>query len=557
MKIKLYMMLSLFVALCINTMAQTPTISWQFAVGGSGNDSLTDLRTTADGGFIACGKSNSNTSGNKSNNALGGYDYWVVKLNSAGAVTWNRTIGGMADDVNPYVTQTPDGGYLVAGKSVSTISGNKTEDAINLSYDYWVVKLDKNGLVQWDNTVGSIQLEAPRGLAVSADNRSYMVAGYAFSNNGYDKTELNRGSSVWSDYWLIKLNKKGVVTWNKTFGGGNEDVLTSFIRTSDAGYMMGGHSYSPAEYEKTDSFLGNNDYWIIKINSAGTQQWDKIYGGKFSDYQTCMAQTADGGYILGGYSNSPVSFSKTDGFRGGTDYWIVKIDAAGNKQWDKTFGGAGKDYLYSVKQTIDGGYILGGTSNSNAGNEKTENSIGGNDIWIVKLDANGNKIWDKTYGGSDDDILSSLTEISANEYIIGATSKSPVSGDKSMATVGGTGFNDFWVVRISAGGAKAKALTAQSAQLIVKADENPLTQKLGIRVSPNPTQDVAVINYTSVANGKLTLTVYDNNGKTVLQKPLANNAGTYSVNISGYAAGLYHFVITSGKSNATATVLKQ
>jgi hypothetical protein len=558
MKMKFYTLFSLFVIIAGIAVAQTPSISWQTTIGGNSNDSLSDIKPTGDGGFIVCGKSKSNISGNKSNNAIGSFDYWVVKLDSRGRVKWNKTFGGLSDDSNPYIIQTPEGGYLVGGKSISNISGNKTENAINLSYDYWVIKLDKSGNVQWDNTIGGIQLEAVRGLAVAADNKGYLIAGYAHSNSGYDKSELNRGSSVWSDYWVVKLTKTGTVKWNKTYGGGNEDVLTSFKSTNNGGFIMGGHSYSPAEYEKTDSFVGNCDYWIVKIDANGNRLWDKTIGGRLSDYQTSVSQTSDHGYILGGYSNSPVSFSKTGAWRGGTDCWIVKTDSSGNKIWDKTIGGSGIDHLSSIQQTADGGYILGGVSNSDAGNEKSENSNGGNDIWIIKLDSDGNKLWDKTYGGTGDDVLSSIVEISSGEYIIGVTSNSPVSGDKTAATVGATGENDYWVIRLTGSGSAKSVKAAQSIQSdIISTATKPFTQKLSLRVSPNPVKDIATVQYNTIANARVILTVYDNNGKAIKQKTLAGGSGNYTADMSGYAKGLYYFVLTSGKSSATVSVIKE
>jgi len=558
MKIKLLTILSLSVIISCIAVAQNPSISWQTTIGGNSNDSLSDIKPTADGGFIVCGKSKSDISGNKSNNAIGSFDYWIVKLDSRGRVKWNKTFGGLADDSNPYIIQTPEGGYLAGGKSISNISGNKTEDAINFSYDYWVIKLDKNGNVQWDNTIGGIQLEAVRGLATAADNKGYLIAGYAHSNAGYDKSELNRGSSVWSDYWVVKLNKSGGVKWNKTYGGGNEDVLTSFKSTSDGGFIMGGHSYSPAEYEKTDSFLGNCDYWIVKIDANGNKLWDKTIGGKFSDYQTSVSQTSDGGYILGGYSNSPASFNKTGAWRGGTDYWVVKTDTYGNLLWEKTIGGSGIDHLSSVQQTADKGYIIGGISNSDAGYEKSENSKGGNDVWIIKLDSTGNQIWDKGYGGAGNDMLSSITEISAGEYIIGVTSNSPASGDKTVATVGATGENDYWVIRLTSAASAKSAQAVQNIQsAVTSSNSKPLTQKLSLRVSPNPVKDIAMVQYTALTNGRVTLTVYDNNGKTVKQKTLSGASGNYAADISRYAAGLYYFVLTSGKSSAIVAVIKE
>ncbi|CAN5738326.1 lipoprotein [soil metagenome] len=537
--------------------AQAPSIGWQKTIGGDDNDSLTSIQPTADGGSIACGISKSNISGNKSQQSFNNsYDYWVVKLKPNGSLQWEKTIGGNGPDLNPVIIQTPDGGFLIGGRSKSNISGLKTEDAINFSNDYWVIKIDKDGSYQWDNTLGNIQLEAARGLALTTDG-GYIIAGYAHSNNGYDKSELNRGSSVWADYWLVKLDKKGRVKWNKTYGGGNEDILTCITATTDGGFVMGGHSYSPAEFEKTDSFLGNCDYWIVKIDSSGNKLWDKVYGGIFSDYQTSIAQTADGGFILGGYSNSPASFSKTGSFRGVTDYWIIKTDAAGNKQWDKTIGGTGGDYLYAVQQTADKGYILGGSSNSDAMFEKSENSKGFYDNWIVKLDASGNLQWDKTYGGALSDKLSGIREISANQYVLGAASNSGVSGDKSAGTVSNSGLNDFWILRLTGAAGKQSAQQSVNAIAIGTIKSAAITRQVSMQVSPNPTSNTAVVSYDATTGKKVSLMVYDITGNVIINKDLANKNGIHTVDLTRFAAGTYYFVLSSNQSTITSAVIKK
>src|SRR5204863_32675 len=145
---------------------------------------------------------------------------------------------------------------------------------------------------------------------------------------------------------------------------------------------------------------GNIDYWIVKTDSIGNKQWDKDFGGTNNDELFSIQQTADGGYILGGCSVSGISGDKTQVNWGDIDYWIVKTDSLGNKQWDKDFGGTSDDFLYSMQQTADGGYILGGISSSGISGDKTQVTWGNSDYWIVKTDSLGNKQWDKDFGGT-------------------------------------------------------------------------------------------------------------------------------------------------------------
>ena len=235
--------------------------------------------------------------------------------------------------------------------------------------------------------------------------------------------------------------------WDYRFGGYKADELYCFQQTSDGGFILGGNSRSGIGCDKTqpnwDSMNVTNDYWIVKIDSLGNKLWDKTFGGTNFDWLLSLQQTTDGGYILGGTSFSDTSGNKTQPNRDNTgatpDYWIVKIDSLGYQQWDKVCGGTGYDYLNAVRQTPDGGYILGGYSESGIGGDKTQpnwdtiNPIS-QDYWIVKTDALGNKLWDKDFGGTQVDMLYTLELTSDGGYILGGASSSSVSGDKTQPT---------------------------------------------------------------------------------------------------------------------------
>jgi hypothetical protein len=540
--------------------AQSPVIKWQKTIGGAADDSLTTIVATADGGFIVSGYSNSGISGNKTQSPISNsFDYWIVKLNSTGDVLWDKTIGGVRTDKDPVVIPTSDGGYLVGGTSNSDSSGNKTEYDINDSYDYWVVKLDADGNVLWNNTIGGIQLDVLVSLAQAADG-NYILGGYSYTigDRKYDKTDGNRGSSLWADYWVVKLNSTGDrVLWNKVYGGKNEDILTSMVPTKDGGYMLGGYSYSPDEFEKSESFLGNDDYWIVKIDGNGNKVWDKIYGGSLSDYLTSISSTKDGGCIIGGYSNSPASFNKTGTFRGSMDYWILKTDSSRNVQWDKSYGGRLGDYLSSVQQTADGGYLVGGTSNSSAGGGKTENSKGLQDYWILKLNKKGGLVWNKTIGGTKIDRLSVIKELSSGEYILGGTSNSPVSGDKTDPTVGGTGQNDFWILRMSTNPTASQQPAQPVVSAVITNNAALDLKKLWMQATPNPTKGQVTVSYASLENVAATLIIYDNNGKTILQKSLAAGKSSFQLDLSKQAPGTYYAVLNCNNSSVTRVIVKE
>ena len=190
------------------------------------------------------------------------------------------------------------------------------------------------------------------------------------------------------------------IEWQNTIGGNYYDQLNSIQQTSDGGYILGGWSDSNISGDKTEDSQGNYDYWVVKLDAAGNIQWQNTIGGNSVDYLTSIQHTTDGGYILGGWSNSGVSGDKTENSQGANDYWVVKLDPIGYIQWQNTIGGGSYDYLTSIQQTTDGGYILGGMSQSDVSGDKTEICQGDFDYWVVKLDASGNIQWQNTIGGN-------------------------------------------------------------------------------------------------------------------------------------------------------------
>ncbi|MFO0484472.1 MAG: T9SS C-terminal target domain-containing protein, partial [Sphingobacteriia bacterium] len=200
---------------------------------------------------------------------------------------------------------------------------------------------------------------------------------------------------------LSTAHAQPTIEWDRTLGGSGTDFLADFWLTADGGYILGGSSQSNTSGEKSEDGRGDWDVWVMKLNADRTIQWQRTLGGNKYDALCDFYQTVDGGYILGGTSSSNVSGEKTENSRGGSDYWVIKLSATGTIEWQKTLGGSANDALYPVRQTSDGGYILGGESISNSSGEKTQNSRGGYDYWVVKLSATGNIEWDRTLGGSE------------------------------------------------------------------------------------------------------------------------------------------------------------
>ena len=222
------------------------------------------------------------------------------------------------------------------------------------------------------------------------------MGGYSESGISGEKTENFRGDF---DYWILKLDNSGNIEWQTTIGGNDSEVLSSMIQTTDGGFLVGGYSKSNISGEKTENSRGGNDCWIIKLNSSGNIEWQKTIGGSGTDYLFSLIETNDSGYLIGTTSTSNISGEKTENSNGYSDYWVLKLNNTGNIIWQNTIGGNQEDFLKDIIQTSDGKYMLAGWSYSNISGDKIENSRGEEDYWILKIDEIGEIIWQKTIGG--------------------------------------------------------------------------------------------------------------------------------------------------------------
>ena len=243
--------------------------------------------------------------------------------------------------------------------------------------------------------------------------------GISTQDGGY----LFSGTSPGEDYWIVKTDAQYNKLWDRTFGGNNNETLWRGIPAPGEGYLLLGYSDSGISGEKSEGSKGGFDYWVIKVDGQGNKVWDKTFGGVHNDVLLTAVSTSDGGYLLGGFSESDASGDKSENSKGDRDYWVVRIDSQGNKIWDKSFGGGASDELRSIVAT-DGGWLLFGNSESNISGDKSVNSKGSNDYWIIKIDYQGNKVWDKTIGGSAYDYLLSAIPTLDGDYLLTGYSNS-------------------------------------------------------------------------------------------------------------------------------------
>jgi hypothetical protein len=367
-------------------------------------------------------------------------------------IDWQRTLGGNQNETFRSIKNTSDGGFIVSGSSSSGLSGDKTV-LINGGVDYWIIKTTLNGTIEWQKSIGGT-LSNDNSDIIQTSDGGYLVGGRSESNISGDKTENTNGSH---DYWVLKLDNLGNILWQNTIGGSLTDWLKSMIETPDGGFLLGGFSDSPISGDKTQMSRGQSDYWVVKIDAVGNVVWDKTIGGNWNDILQSVINTDDGGFLLAGYSQSDVSGEKTEPNRSGinsvlSDYWIVKLDANGNLLWEKTIGGDQGEYLANVIATLDSGYVIVGYSTSDVSGEKTEanlTGIGWGDFWIVKINDTGSIIWQNVIGGVGNEIAFSGIQDNYGNILVCGSSNSNISFDKTENSRGGT---DFWAVKVNSMG---------------------------------------------------------------------------------------------------------
>lgn len=414
---------------CFNSFGQAPSIQWEKSYGGSNDEFAMSIQLTADSGFIIAGWTKSNDSEVSGNH--GNRDYWIVKINGSGGIQWRKTLGGSLDDIGYSVHQTSDGGYIVAGASYSS-DGDLTYN--HGGSDIWIVKLNDTGDIQWQRSLGGSTDEWCYYAQQTLDG-GYIVAGMSFSNDG--DVSGNHGGE---DNWIVKLDDTGAIQWQKCLGGSADDQCYSIQQLPDSSYILAGLSTS--NDGQVSGNHGNWDCWIVKLSDTGTIQWQRSFGGTGADVAHSIQRTGDGGFIFAGSSSS--NDGDVSGNHGSMDFWIVKLSDTGAIQWQKSLGGSNSDQGWSISQAEGDGYIASGQSWSNDGDVTVNH--GNSDYWVLKINDTGAVLWQKSLGGTGMDQAWPIHQISGDEYITCGGSNS-YDGD----VTGNHGALDYWVVKLHCG----------------------------------------------------------------------------------------------------------
>ncbi|MFD3003043.1 T9SS type A sorting domain-containing protein [Pontibacter toksunensis] len=611
----LYLLLYIASSLLITSWAQAPAIQWQKALGGTAEDVPQSIYGTADGGFIVGGATGSND-GDVSGNHGGG-DLWIAKLYSTGAIQWKKTLGGAGQEKGALIQPTSDGGYIVGGTTASSkgdVVGYKGGG------DIWVVKLSGSGAIQWQKCLGgrsSDEIVALQEVIINNASQGFIVGGNTSSTNG-DVSGHHGGI----DAWVVRLSQTGAIQWQRALGSSGEETLNELGLTPDGGFIVG--SRTSTNGGDVSGVHGSVDLWIVKLNNSGGVVWKRTLGGSGLENFAAVKPTNDGGCIVG--TNTDSNDGDVRDFSTASCIWIVKLTSAGAISWQKKYFENGSSSYKSVRQSRDGSYIVSGMGQDNstitsggilvsklnadgteawrkefgigsegayynnepytmqqtadagyvlagANSKKTSSDIG---HWMLKLDADGNKKWDRVYGGSGEDwywagccgattlggyiYFSSLLpymklQSSDGGYYFAVATKSrdgDVTGLHYSPRMGLRA--DMWVVKLHPDG-----MTASGSMAAVTEEEVTNISK-EVSAYPNPFSAQTTIRFTATENGKATVELYNIIGAKIgtLFNSDVKAGEEYKVRISDMklAKGTYLYFIQNNQSRMSGRLIK-
>ncbi len=381
---------------------------WDKILGGKDWDNASAVKQTIDGDFIVVGYTKEKGAGEK--------DLWILKIDKKGEIIWERVYGNMGNDEALSVQNTTDGGYIIAGYTVSFEADIK---------DGWLLKVDRNGNLPGSMEVKSGTYQYASGMAYShiwnitygsKDNEKVLCSA-GTPDNGYILAGYSAvGKYEGREALIIKINRKGDQQWSKVYKWGRENQVNALLRNKDNRYIGVGYVIS----EDKD----NSDIWVFEFNNKGEIVWNKIIGGEAEEKANAVCQTEDGGYMIAGFIHS-----KEDGEQ---DMWIIKLDKKGKMIWEKKFNGKGDDEAFSILPAGGDQYIVAGNTFSK---EEAQS-----DIWILKLAPDGEIVREMTYGGIKNDGVYSMQRTSRGGYIAAGYTRSE-KGD-----------SDFLIIRLSRNG---------------------------------------------------------------------------------------------------------
>jgi hypothetical protein len=443
--------------------AQTRIADYTF--GGSGQEICSGIIPASDGGVIVgcstiSGVSGEVTIAQRATGAAPSIDYWIFKMDIQGNKLWEKRYGGSGDDRLIKVLPSPDGGYLLCGWTDSPTGFDVTAPARGYR-NYWVVKTDVQGNMLWNKRYGSAASEMLYTAIATPDGGCLLSGntGGPLSGPSGDRSMATRGPI---DIWTIKIDALGNKQWDNLLSGDVGNYVYGAANLAGGGYALLALPFGGVSGDVTGPGNGNHDLWLIKLDAAGNKVSDRLYGGSGTEDAHALLATADGGLLLAGSTSSPVS---GDVSQGGGGLWLLKLDALGAKQWDQVYAGTGIDRLFDIRALPDGGYALGGRV-TNMTNPQTPAT---GDFGVISISANGSLRWVQHPGGTGNEFLNDMTVLLDGSLLVAGTSDSNVSRDKTSNSRGSA---DIWVLKMSTSNGALSA-TKQLPNVSVSLYPNP------------------------------------------------------------------------------------
>jgi hypothetical protein len=503
---------------------QPPNIEWQKTFGGSANEEAYSILSTADSGILILGYTAS-MNGDVSH-LVGSDDFWLLKISKQGNLEWNKCFGGSSIDNGASLIKTFDTGYIMTGYTSSNNGDVSGLHGVNARSDFWVTKIDTSETIQWQRCFGGSETDKAKEIIQLSDS-GYFVIGNTQSSDG-DVVGLH-----WSDDILVvKLNKYGFKQWAKALGGSSFEFGYSCAQTSNGDLLVVGSTMSN-DGDVTGLHGNSQDVWVVKLNLSGQIIWQKCYGGMNGEFPNKILISNDGGFYISASTTS--NDSDVSGNHGQLDYWLFKADSSGMIQWQKCFGGMFFEQSNSINKTSDGGFVIGGVATINDG--IVSGTHGFDDFFLIKIDSLGNYEWSKCLGGSFQDDAFAVTEALDGGFVIAGTTESN-DGDITL----NHGNKDIWVVKLSPSPVSITEL------------ENSL---MDLNISQN--NDQLILRFFSKQNDKAQMFMYDVNGQKIFEKNLAITEGiNYNfVNCANFSKGLYFVSLIGNKGSQRSKIVIQ
>ena len=538
MKTILIILASLFSFL---SFAQNPPILWQKNIGGSGTDDLRKVEIPNSTDYLLIGTSDSNISGDKTENSRGGNDIWILRLDQNHNILWDKTIGGDGDERIHNALIKNDTLFILSSSS-SSVSGEKTITPFNTdgSFDIWLIAFDLSGVLLWQEQYGGIAedgggsrlgniIELPNGNLLFGVNSKSGITG--------NKTEANIG---WEDFWVVEISSdNGSIINQNTIGSSLGDFIKQLFLSPNNTIIISGSARQGVSGDKTDNGFGGSDLWLVELDMNLTVISDKCFGGnEFESLSGGTIKYINGYYYLTSTSKSSISGNKTSPNLGVNDYWLIKIDTDFNIIWDKTYGGWSDDFGRVTYSLANNRILLTGYSSSVPSGNKTTPNYGMQDAWVLIIDTLGAIIIQETYGGYNSDYLFCSPMITNGVFYLSGGSQSGISGNKTVPTNGGW---DAWLMEIDASG----FLNTESIEGV----------KTTVSVYPNPSEGVINVKFNDLKED-VVITFYSADGRILKKEKISTNSILKEFNLAGEGQLILYSIIGEKINHSGRIALK-